>query len=232
MPSVNLTTVATAAARWLGILDSGEGLSNQQLLDAEAAANNMFDNWSSEGVFIYQDTLTAAIPLVTGTQKYSIGAAQTINVARPVKIQAASFTNTSGVGGEIEIVDEKKWAAIPDRQSQSNIIRYLFYDRGFPTGFVYLSPVPLSNNPALEIHTWAPLTQFTDLTTAISIIPGYLRMIELGLAIEIAPQYEMAPSQTLMALYQDAVERVRRLNAGLLGDIPPEVAMQAAEASK
>lgn len=230
MSSVSLTTVAQAAVLYLGVLDSGEGLSAQQLADALAAANNLLDNWSSEGIFLYQDTITTGISLTAGTQSYTIGAAQHIAIARPVKIQAASFLNASGEGGPIEVVNEKKWASLPDRQKQSNRLEFLFYDRGFPTGNVYLSPVPLSTNPTLEIHTWAPLTEFADATTAITIAPGYLRMIELGLAIEIAPQYDMTPSATVQQNFLDAAERVRRLNADLLGDVPPEVAAQAEKA--
>lgn len=230
MPSVSLTTVAQAAVLYLGVLDSGEGLSAQQLADALAAANNLLDNWSSEGIFLMFDVLTTAIPLAAGTQSYSIGASQTINVPRPVKIQAASFLNASGEGGPIEVIDEKKWAMLPDRQKRSNRIEFLFYDRGFPTGNIFLSPVPLSTNPTLELHTWAPLTEFADLTTAITILPGYLRMLELGLAIELAPQYDMTSPATVQSNFLDAAERVRRLNAGLWGDIPPEVAAQAQKA--
>lgn len=56
--STNLTTVATAAAQYLGVLDSGEGLSSQQLADALAAMNNILDNWSTD---------PSMIPAVTRT---------------------------------------------------------------------------------------------------------------------------------------------------------------------
>ena len=229
MPSVNLTTVAQAAVQFLGVLDSGEGLSTQQKTDALAVANNLLDNWSSEGVFIPTDTIIKAIPVVAGTQSYTIGASQTINTARPVKIEAASFLNSSGEGGPIEVVDEKKWASLPDRQGQSNHCRFLFYDRGYPTGTIYLSPVPLSTNPTLELHVFAPLTEFADLTTTISFAPGYLRPFELALAVELAPQYDMQPSETLAASYSDAVKRIRLLNSSLIGELPPEVAGAAAK---
>jgi len=48
--TLTLSAAATAAAQFLGVLDSGEGLSTQQLTDAFNAANSMLDNWTIEHV--------------------------------------------------------------------------------------------------------------------------------------------------------------------------------------
>lgn len=45
---ITLTQAATAAAQFLGVLDSGEALSPQQLTDALAAANNLLAAWTNE----------------------------------------------------------------------------------------------------------------------------------------------------------------------------------------
>ncbi len=224
--SESLTTLANSAAQMLGSLDSGESLSAQQLTDALAAANQLFDNWSSEGLFALVDLITT-FSLTSGIQGYTIGTAQTINITRPMQIVAASFKNASGPGGPIEVVNERDWAAIPDRQRLSFIITKLFWDRGNPTGNVYVSPVPQGNMSA-EIHTFTPFTQFADVTTPIAFLPGYLRFITSGLAIELAPQYDMTPSPTLLANFGDAASRVRKLNSTLLGEVPAEVAQGAA----
>ncbi len=63
--SISLTTVATAAAQFLGVLDSGEGLSAQQLIDARLAANGVLDNWTVEQVNII-NALVANLPLAAG----------------------------------------------------------------------------------------------------------------------------------------------------------------------
>lgn len=221
--SLSLTQAAYAAALLLGVVDSGETLSAQQLSDILFAANNMLDNWSSDGLFALSDLVTTWA-LASGVQSYTIGAAQVISLTRPMRIVSASFANSSGPGGPIEVCNDKTWAAIPDRQRQSFIIEKLFWDRGNPTGLVYVSPVPQGSTLTGTINTWIPLTQFADTTTGISILPGYERAIVAGLAIEIAPQFEKVPSATLNANYTDAVERVRLLNASLVGDIPPELA--------
>lgn len=226
MATASLTAIANEAALYLAVIDSGESLSAAQLADLKSAANDMFDNWSSEGLFALADLITTWT-LAAGTQNYSIGAAQTINVARPVRIVAAAFRNSAGPGGPIEVVNEQKWASLPDRQRQSWVIDHLFWDRASGTGAVYVSPIPLGTLTG-EIHTWVPLTQFADLTTPITILPGYSLMIKLGLAMLICSQFSMNPPDSLRAEFADAAARVRKLNAGLLGDIPPEAAGGAA----
>lgn len=218
----NLTTLANSAAQFLGVLDSGESLSTQQLNDALAACNQMLDNWSSDGLYALSDVVTS-FSLAASTQSYTIGTGQTINIARPMRIVAASFKNSGGPGGPLQVVSEKEWADIPDRQRLSWIPTKLFWDRGTPNGNVYISPVPQGNMSA-EIHTFVPLTQFADLTTTITLPPGYARLMTLGLAIELAPQYDMTPSAILIQNFGDAAAKVRKLNASLLGEVPPEVA--------
>lgn len=223
--SLTLTAAATAAAQFLGILDSGEGLSAQQLADILAATNNWLDNLSSEGLFAVADLLTT-FPTVAGTQTYTIGPAQVIAMTRPVRIVAAAFRNAAGPGGPMKVFNEKEWTELPDRQRQSWILDGLFWDRGNPLGTVYVSPVPIGVL-TVEFHSWVPLAQFVDATTAITPAPGYTRFIELGIAMEVASQFDMAPPASMAANFGDAAARVRKLNASLLGEIPEEVAAEA-----
>lgn len=225
MSSVNLTALANAAAQQLGVLDSGEGLSAQQLTDTLATANNIFDNWSAEGLFAVADLLTT-FPTVAGTQLYTIGAGQTIALARPVRIVAAAFRNSAGPGGAMKVFNEKEWADLPDRQRQSWVLDGLFWDRGNPLGNVYVSPVPIGVL-TVEFHSWVPLTQFADVTTAITFAPGYQWMATLAVAIGVANAFDVTPSQTLLTLFADAAGRIRKLNASLIGEIPEEVAAEA-----
>lgn len=80
MATVTLTAAANAAAQFLGVLDSGESLSTQQVTDALAVANNLLESWWQEQTLalqvliteqakagvVFVDTLTkAAAPLIT-----------------------------------------------------------------------------------------------------------------------------------------------------------------------
>src|SRR6202030_4031961 len=109
---INLTSVATAAAQFLGVLDSGESLSAQQLTDALAATNALLDNWSTEQTMI-PSLLRSVQNLTTAVQLYTIGAGQTWSMTRPVAIAAAALINSTGPGIPIEVVHSGKWASLP-----------------------------------------------------------------------------------------------------------------------
>lgn len=140
MATMSLTTAANAAVLFLGDLDSGEGLSAQQLSDALGAANDLLENLTNEQVRLLQ----AIIP---------------------------TFSLAGGT------------------------------------------------------YTPGTIIQFPDTVTAITIPPGYLRVIQLGLAIELAPQYSTQPSAALLKNFTEARNAANPLLAKLAGIAPYEVAV-------
>jgi len=223
MATANLTTIANAAARFLGVIDSGGSLSSTQLDDALAAANNMLDNWSSQRLYAISETVTRQ-NLAANTGSYTIGPAATWNIARPAAITAASHVLTVS-GNEfatsVQILNANAFMAQRDRRSTSLVPQWLYYDRGNPTGNVYLGDVPAVAS-AIDLVVWTALTQFADKTTAITMLPGYQRAIEHALAFELAPQYDITPTDSLVTAMKDALATIRNLNASLLGPEPPQ----------
>lgn len=218
--SVNLTTLATNAAKDIGgVLESGESPSASQLSDALNLINNVLDNYSSESSFIPALTRTTQ-SLTGGTQSYAFSG------TRPVAIMAASVINATGPGSPVEVVTAAKWALIPDRQAQSYLTKFLLFDRALSGSTFYVSPVPLGSL-TVELLYWSPLTQFADTTTAITLPPGYQRLLEMALAAEWAPQFNKVASPQLQANLAEAKQIVRDLNRTLLGtEVPPPGAGQ------
>jgi hypothetical protein len=229
MATLTLTAAANAAAQFLGVLDSGESLSTQQIADALAIANDLLDNWSSNKLYILQ-SLVQQFNLVAAQQSYTIGTGANFNVTRPMNITAAHLILAAGPSGPINVVNALQWSKIKDRQSDSWLVEYLFYDRANPTGKVWLSPVPKGGT--VELTMWSALSQFADATTPLTMLPGYQRLLKVALAVDMAPQYDVQPSETLMAMYKDALVNVQGLNADLLGpegpaegtEVPPAMA--------
>lgn len=203
-----------AAAGQLGLLDTGEGLSAQQITDGLFDANNMIDNWSSEGVMVLGEVVST-VNMVSGQEAYLLS-------PRPMKVVAAAHEVTAyGAFGTypVAVLSMQDFYKIPDRESTSLFVKAIGYDRGYPTGTIYCAPRPYGGT--MQLITYAPLTQFPDITTPITPLPGYDRLIVFGLAIESAPRYNMTPSETLVHNYQDALARVRNLNAEMEGPPPP-----------
>lgn len=233
--SLTLTQAATAAAQFLGVLDSGETLSAQQLTDALAVCNNMVENWQMDPLMQYGNVSQTA-SLVSGIQSYTIGPLGVITPFKPLYIYGAAYINSAGLGSPIEIVTLEKWSSLPDRQARSFSVKYLYYDRGGavglvgPYGIIFISPVPLGGQ--IELYYTVSMFQFADTTTALTeawIPPGYVRLIKLGLAIEWAPQFSVTPSPNLVSRYEEAKAAIRNMNAQIWGNAA--VAKSEADAS-
>lgn len=220
----------TQALQYLGVLASGETPSTSELADALASANLLLDNWSSDRLMAISELVN--VFATSGlTQAYNIGSGQTWNMARPVAIIAAVHKLTTSGGSTyatpLKVASAIEWTAITDRNSTSVVPTVLYYDRGFPTGKVYLSQIPAETG-SVEITAWVPLTQFADATTPITFLPAYQLAFTLDLALLLAPQYNVNPTPDLIKKRDDAMATVRQLNASLVGPEPQMVGASAA----
>ena len=231
MPNpISLTTMATDALSYLGVLDAGGTPSATEVAQALRTANDMLDNMSSEELMI-PGLLLQTFTLTASTASYTIGTGLTFNVTRPMAIEAAVHINTLNsqpLETPIKIVNGAEWASIDNRASDNNFIEYLFYDRAISGAKVYVSPRPLGGS--IQLTMWTALTQFVDATTTLSFPPGYLQPLTYMLAMALAPRYAVAPDDVLVKNAMDSMARLRNLNAALLGRKPPAGQTEAATA--
>jgi hypothetical protein len=231
----NLTNLANYAADSIGVNDSGETLSTQQLSDMLDLSNKILDNWSSQEIMIPIAVTTASLPLSSGIASYVVGTGQTWAVTpAPLKIVTAALVMANGVTIGVEVVDAARWAAIPDRGNKSDWIKYLFYT---PTSFAstklgtaYVSPIPAGAGGTITIQAWVPFTQFADTTTAITIPDGYLLALQWTLAKRMTSYFDVPWSQDNEAMLESAVTAVRTLNAQMWGLIAQGAPVAAAPA--
>ena len=219
---MTLTFLVNQALRHLGILPTGAslGAGSSQLTEAFDIANNLIDSWSSDRLMAISAPISSFT--LSGGQYYSIGAGQTLNMARPAEITAAAITLSNGITEKVKVCTAQEWAAIEDRAAQAHLVEYLYYDRGFAVGRIGVSPIPIGT-PSLEITTWLPAPKFADSTTDLALYPAWARMLEWATALELSAQYPGAKNLELVAAnLADAKATVRNLNASLLGQEPPE----------
>lgn len=222
MSTLTLTSALGQALDALGILDSGgaANLTSVQLADGLITANNLIESKSQDRLFA-NSALITSFSLGSGTQAYTIGSGQTINIVRPAEIEAATLRLSNGLTKGIKVVNAIEWSMLDDRDRQSYLVKNLFYDRGSPTaGSVRLSPIPLGGTA--EIITWLAMTPFADATTPITMSPGYSRWFVYAFAFELAAQYISAQvTPAFLADLADATAELRNLNASLFGIAPP-----------
>jgi hypothetical protein len=198
--SVTLNTIAYQALRDLGCLRPGQTTSADVLSDILYQANQLIDAWLIDRFLVYTIAINA-YTLTAGTQIYTIGptvSAPNIVAPRPTRIEYANIilnTVSPPVRQSVEILrDDKQWGRIRVQQIPFAIPLKLYYDMGFSTtdghGTIYLWPGPQSSYQ-LELFTWQQLQSFPSGTTPLIFPPGYQRLIQKNLAVEIAPMMRM-----------------------------------------
>lgn len=150
--AISLMAAANSAAQFLGVLDSGESLSAQQLTDALGVANRLLTTYYWEQNLSMQQLVQEHRNTLQSLADQMAALGQSLQVAYTVANGSYVPVTVSG----------PSW-------------------------------VPSPNPP-----------NFPDTTTATVFPQGYERVITLALAIELAPQYGVTPSDDLLRIYSEA----------------------------
>lgn len=226
-----LTTAATAqdlcrrAAKFVGILAEGQDFEPEMSEDILTIANGMLDAWNMDRLFVYNVNF-AVYALTANNQSQSIGptAASPFNVTRPHKIENANIVITSqtpNVRRGLYLLDDDEWMSFSVRPLPTPTIpTSLYYSRDFPNATLYFWPTPTSGL-SVELETWVPLTQFTNLSTAFSFPPGYFEAIYQNLGLRLCtPEWGLSEVPAVVQqLAQESRMRIESLNM----DPPPKM---------
>jgi hypothetical protein len=216
-------SIIGTALQQLGVLGSGGSATTQQNTDGLVFLIAMIDNANGDPKMAISSTRTS-FNLTSGVATYTIGPGQTINVARPSKILAASCTQGSGLTMPVRVFQNSlEFSSIVDANQASHLIRNLWYDRGNTTGTVYLSPKPYASAGSIAITYPTLITNFSDTTTPVEIPPAYIEWMRFGLAVELAGSYDMPVPESVASAYQRSMGVIQGLNAELLGPTMPPI---------
>lgn len=175
--------IINRAAELIGYKDPDETLSGNDSANFLAALNDIVDSWNTQRLYIVTVAETTAS---VSASPATIGAGQTINVTRPVRLEAGCFVRSGGVDFPLTVITREQFNYIPLKTTTSDIPTWVYYDEGVPTGNLYLYPAP---SGAVELHLQlaTQLSAFANLSTDYSLAPGYKRALQYTLAEELAP---------------------------------------------
>lgn len=176
-----------------GILTKTEDPSADEAADALQSLNNLLGTWSNRALDISArawETFT----LSGGVTSYTIGAGQTFNTSRPVKIVEAYIRQPGNTDTPLDIIDDEQYNQIQSKSTQG-LPYFLSYDNAYPSATIRLYPVP-SSAYQLFILSEKPLTSFT-LDQNVDYPAGWEDAIISNLAIRLAPEYGQPVSADL-----------------------------------
>lgn len=198
-----------SSMRLIGALAEGETPTAQEAADALVVLNDLLDAWTLEGLVLYR-LKSEEFALAAGQGAYTIGPEADFDTARPVAI-AQAFITEGGVdtvlAGPLAVED---WNRIPDKTTRGTP-QAIHYDAAHPAGIVHLWPAPAS---ALSL-TLSMNMRFTALASTAEVIsypPGYAKALRYALAVELAPEFGVAPPAVVVETARKTLGRIKAAN--------------------
>lgn len=200
------------ALRLLGQIEAGESPTSDESSDALTALNAMLDSWRNDRLlcFAFQ---TESLTLSSSDASYTIGTSGDLNTTRPVEIVQAWISDSNN-DYPMRPMNEAEYAGIFDKTQEADWPdRYLFRPSiasSQATFIVY--PVPNATRTC-KIITRVVVSSFAATTDTVTLPPGWEEAIDANLAIALAPEYGVEPSQAVVKMARDALAGIKRTNA-------------------
>jgi hypothetical protein len=202
--------------RTLRVLAPDETPTATELADALIVLNNMVDLWTAERCFIYETTRSVQ-NLVASQGSYTIGSGGNFNITRPINVTSAGIIIDPSIANPLEVPMEvlrhsDEYAAIVNQTLVSTYPRKIYYNPSYPLGIIYLWPIPASSLPDLVLYVWTQLSAFATGTSTIALPPGYALALQYNLAVLLADEYGVNPSQLTVDKADKFKEIVKTVN--------------------
>ena len=198
------------ALRLLGVLAEGESPSASESRDALVALNQMLDSWDTERLAVFATT-TQTLTWPAGQASQTLGPTGDLVGTRPVTLDPSTYFVVNGVSYPVQLLNDDQYNAIPSKTVTSTLPEFVYVNPTFPDATLTLYPVPSQD---IEFHfvSVAPLSQPVSLTTELAFPPGYLRAFAYNLALEIAPEFGVQPSQDVRRIAVTSKRNLKRIN--------------------
>lgn len=202
----------------LGVLAAGEVMSTADATAGMNALNRLVDQWAAERLMIYTNTRTT-FTITSGTASYTVGSGGDCDIPFPVYVEHCNFQDTSldpMLEYQMQPLTNDAYSRIPIKDLESPRPTSYYWNPTFPLGTMILWPVPTLSTLQGVLYAPEQVTEFSDLSTTISLPPGYRRMLVKNLAMELSPSYQRPTGPELQSQAVESKAVVKRANISLM----------------
>ena len=202
----------TRALRLLGVLAEGETPSAAMSQDALTALNQMIDSWNTERLSVF-NTIDQMFTWPASEIQRHLGPTGDFVGLRPVLLDDATYYRdpSTNVSFGIKFINQQQYDGIAVKTVTSTYPQVMWINMEYPNIQMTVYPKPTRD---LEWHfiSVQELDQPATLVTDILFPPGYLRAFTYNLAMEIAPEYGIEPSNQVMRIAMTSKRNLKRIN--------------------
>ena len=135
-------------------------------------------------------TVTSVTSSGAASGDVSIGSDSLIDIRRPIKIVSAFCRTSAGVDTPVLCASRERYNEIKDKD-ESGTPTKLYYDASYPSGEIYIHPVPAVATLDLHMDLWLPFVTINagDVDTDINLPSEYINFFKWNLAVDLCPEY-------------------------------------------
>lgn len=200
------------ALRLLGVLAEGETASAATAQDALVALNQMIDSWNTERLSVF-NTIDQVFDWPVGEIKQTLGPSGDFVGLRPVLLDDSTYFRDpqTNVSYGIKFINQRQYDGIAVKTVTSTYPQVMWINMEYPDISMTIYPRPTR---LLEWHfiSVQELSQPADLATELAFPPGYLRAFTYNLALEIAPEFGVEPSNQVKRIAMTSKRNLKRIN--------------------
>jgi len=212
--AITAQDIINKSMRLLGLLAAGEVPTSAEAQDSLYSLNSIIDSYAANPQY-YFCTQSEQFSLVNAQNTYTIGndpdASPAANwvTQRPIRIVGA-FVRAGNVDTPLALITEQYWTNIVAKSTAGTPSK-LLYRPNTPYGQVLLYPTP---NAAISIFIKAEkmISRYSGLLSTQYLPPGYQRLLELSLAMELAPEYGSQVKPEILANLRADLDSLIRTN--------------------
>ena len=204
--------IINGSLRLLGMLAEGETPSAATSQDALDAMNQMIQSWNTEKLMIYntQDQVfTWPADEITRT----LGPSGDFVGNRPVMLEDSTYYRdpSTNVSFGIKFINQQQYDGIAVKTVTSTYPQVIWVNMTYPDITMTIYPKPTR---VLEWHfiSAQEIAQPVNLSDTLAFPPGYLRAFRYNLALELAPEFGVQPSQDVRRVAIVSKRNLRRMN--------------------
>jgi len=205
------------ALRLLGVLAEGETSSASVSQDALMAMNQMIDSWNTERLAVFS-TIDQIVEWPVNSINATLGPSGSLvrlngTAVRPILVDDATYFRDpqTNVSYGIKLINQQQYDGIAVKTVTSTYPQVMFVNMTYPDIDIYIYPKPTR---LLEFHfiSVEELSQPATLATTLAFPPGYLRAFTYNLAMEIAPEFGVEPSEQVKRIAMTSKRNLKRIN--------------------
>lgn len=219
--------IITDALTDLSVLADGETPSAALSSHALRTLNRLLNQYGSERLTMHSETRTETA-IVASQASYTVGSGGNINITRPADFLDVRYQDTSTTPDTeypLHKLTDQEYRAEAFKDDTQTIPEAWYYNPTYPTGTLYLLPIPTGTTLQVVTYHRAPVSEFAATSTSVSLPPGWERALVKNLALELSPSFGRPPAPLLVFQARESLAAVKRANRRIVEMSYPADAM-------